>query len=178
MLLERLKRSLTFLSIIRGLVSLVLVITIVSTIYHGIYPLLPTKIEYDGSFPDNFWENFDKWKSEYLPRHIALFGEHFNMGWVLTFLSRVFFLLLLLNIRGALSKYKPESKKASEELVNKYFDWAIGSLLIAIVFMSRYINEDSIIVIGLGIFAIVASIFVLSYYTTRVKIDGREKKAT
>lgn len=160
------KNRLTFLDITKKLVWVVLVLTIISTIFLVISPMLPTSEEYTGSFPERFWENFHKWTTKLLPRRLIMLNEYYDMGWILNIVSMIFFLLLLLNIRNAIDKYDPEKPG---ELIDHYFNWAISSVFIAIVFITKSINEFNIALISFGILGLVASIFILLYYVSKVK---------
>ena len=159
-----------FVTVIEKLAWLIIALTIVSTVFLAFSPLLPTSTEYEGSFPDKFWENLRKLPTTVL-RHLVLFNEYYNIEWILYFLSHIFFLLLLLNIKRAISKpLKPK------ELIDHYFNWAVGSLLITIVFIAKYISVANITQISLGILGLTASIFILLYYTTKIKKDERTKE--
>ena len=120
--------------------------------------MLPNADEYIGNFPENFGENYEIWISETLWRRIALISEYYNIGWILGFLSHVFFLLLLVSIKKVLSK-----PLKSEEFVDNYFDWAVSSTLIVIVFITKSITPQNIHQIGLGVFGLTVSVFLLFY---------------
>ena len=148
---------------VRVLVWIALIITIFSTIRLLFTPLFPTSEEYEGSFPADFNKNFDKWTSELLPRRLVLFCDYYNITWILWFLSNIFFLLLLIDIKNVVSK----KTLKSEELTKNYLAWAIGSLLITIVFVTKSITGENIIQMSLGILGLTVSIFILLYYRTQ-----------
>jgi len=155
---ERIKSGITFFNIIRALVWVILALTLLSTIRFIFSPLLPSADEYIGNFPEKFGENFEMWISEILWRRIALINEYYNIGWILELLSYVFFLLLLVSVKKVLSK-----PLKSEELIDNYFDWAVGSILIVIVFITKFITTQNIHQIGLGVFGLTVSVFLLIY---------------
>jgi len=144
---------------VRVLVWIALIITIFSTIRLLFTPLFPTSEEYEGKFPENLQTNLYKWISEILPHRLMMFSESYNIFWILWFLTHVFFLLLLINIKKVVSE-PPKPK----ELINNYLDWAIGSLLITIVFIAKWITEENVTQMGLGILSLAASTFVLLHY--------------
>ena len=171
-LLGRIENGSIFITIIQKLVWLVLVLAIVSTIFFAFSPLLPTSDEYEGTFPEKFWENLVTWTSKTLWRHFMLFQEYYSFFWILGFLSNIFFLLLLLNIKKTISDY---GSLKSEKLIGKYFDWAVSSLLITIVFITKYVTIENIIPISLGILGITVSIFILLYYATIIEPQKPKK---
>lgn len=154
--------DITWNNVLKILIWIALLITVVSTFRLLFTPLLPTWEEYEGSFPENFWDNFDYWRSEILLKRLIMFSESYNIFWVLWFLSHIFFLLLLVNIKQVVSEPpKPE------ELIDNYLNWAIGSLLITIVFIAKAISGENIIQISLGILSLTVSIFILLRYRSQ-----------
>lgn len=160
---------------VRLLVNIALVITIFSTVRLLFAPLFPTSKEYEGTFPENFQTNFGKWFFKILPNRFMMFSEYYNIFWILWFLSHVFFLLLLINIKQVVSK-----RHKREELIGNYLEWAISSLLITIVFVAKAISEPNIIQMGLGILGLAVSIFLLFYYRGRSQKPNKsnEKRKT
>jgi len=158
------KKDFNITTVIRTLVLILICLTIVATIFLVFAPLFPTEKEYIGSFPENFKENLDLWVSKYLPRHLMLFNIYYDIVWILSFLSNVFFLILLVNVRKAVDKIPEESGA----VVNDYFNWAISSLLIAVVFLTKYLNEENIQGMSLGILGLIVSIFLLLYYKKKM----------
>ena len=155
------------IKIVRGLVFILIILAIISTVFLVFSPLLPSAEEYKYNengkvgFPDYFWENLDMWVHKTLPRHLVLFNEYYNIDWILSFLSNVFFLILLLNVREAVNTYDP---KKGEKLIGNYFNWTVGSLLIAVVFQTKFITYHNIARMSLGILGLTASAFLLLYF--------------
>jgi preprotein translocase subunit SecG len=119
-------------------------------------PLLPNADEYQGKFPEQFWENVSLWLTFYLWRRIVLFHEYYTTGMILELLSGFFLLLLVHNIRKITDKIEQ-----SEELIESYLLWGVGSLLVTIVFLTRSIDIDNIQIIGTGMLFLIAVITVL-----------------
>jgi len=141
-------------------ITSILVIVTISTIYSIIVPLFPTASEYEGSFPEKFWENFDKWVREIIFRHLVLFNQFYSVSWILLVLSNVFLLLLVKTIRKDLPGLL---KKDPKELPEYYLSWAVSSLLITIVFITKWVTPENVTQVGLGVLGLAISIIVLLY---------------
>lgn len=159
--------------VVRKVIWLILALVTISTLYSILSPLLPNKDEYVGSFPKNFAANFDKWWREILPRRVLLFNEYYNIPWILFILSNVFLLLLVASIRKVIKT--PGLLDKPEKLREHYLGWAVSSLLITIVFITKGLSADNVFKVGLGILSLSLSIIIL-WFTPKILRKKRLRK--
>ena len=147
-----------FNNLLKGLIWIVLIYSILSTVYTIISPLLPTPLEYTGRFPANIDENIANWGNVIL-RHLALYGDYFSLYWLTQLLSQIFFIFLVLNVKKVVDDGM--LTKPPENLINNYLNWALGSILITIVFILKFITDSfyaiTVAVVGLAVAGLVVN---------------------
>jgi len=160
-------------NIIRIFVFIILIITAFSTIRYMLYPLLPDSEEYKGSFPENFQENLADLPAIFF-RHVVLFHEYYDYPVIISLLTRFFLLLLVLSIWNAVNDVN--FLKNPKRIIESYSVWAISSLLIAIVFITKEISPENIATVGLGVLVFAISIYALYFSSQKIKKGNNSKE--
>jgi hypothetical protein len=146
--------------ILKTLILFILTVAVISTIRSAITPLLPTASEYEENFPGNWDYNISNYP-RILLRHLGLFTEYFNTAWLLGILGNVFFLFLILNVKGVIDRRGYEKKPT--EAIKNYLKWALGSLLISSVIILGSASIGNIYPVAFGILGLALSALIVAY---------------